>query len=159
MKRFIFLLILVLIVQIGYKFPSVFAQSDQDKLEIEKVVQRFYDGFAYRNIDAMMNEVSRDYHAEEDGNVIDYIKLRSSLENTFNNFFKTHTNYARIKLEIIQIDVQGDKASADLFNEWKAFNLEKLKEIVKVDGRRFNFKKENDSWKIVGKKKIDISRP
>lgn len=149
------LFMLALIAQVGYKIAPALAQENKETLEIKKVVENYLESFAQRDINSMMNKVSLNYSSKDkSGNIIDYNKFRSNLESRITKLLEQYINYSITGIEIIRSDVKDNKATLWVVYSWKRFNLNTAKEESRKTASSFSLAKEGDSWKITRSRRI-----
>ena len=140
---------LILTVQIGHRIVPGIAQEDIDAQEIKKVIEAFLENFMYKKLDPAMEQVSANYYVKtNDNNVVDYEKFRSKTGKLINAFSQKYTDYTIIDVKVFKLDVQGNKASAEISYNWKGFNLDTLTEESGKVEKLVYLAKEQGSWKI-----------
>lgn len=155
MKKLIWFLMFALIVQAGYKIAPALAQENKETLEIKKVVKNYLENLTQKDINSIMNKVSLNYSSEDDnGNIIDYNKLRPKLEDNTAKLLKIYADYSITGIETIKSDVKDNKATIWVVYSWKGFNLDTTKEESGKSKRLISLAKEGDSWKITSLKVI-----
>ncbi len=149
MKKIILFIVLVLIIQGGYKIKLVLAQQKTEIKEMSDVVQTFLESFAHGDIDSMMKQVSQNYSdKDKEGNIIDYAKFKSILEKKLDAFAKKYSNYSIVDSEVTGSNIEGNKGSISVVFSWKGFNLAASKEESGKRARFAALAKEDGSWKI-----------
>lgn len=146
MKKWILFLILFLVGQINYDTMSVLAETDKDSLAIKKVIENYCKGFAKRNLDLVMKQISAKYSSfDKEGNVVDYANLKSTLERRFKNL----VNISISDLKITNLNVQDNKATLEMEYNIKGLNLDTDKDVNLKVKKSVSLVKEDSSWKIV----------
>jgi ketosteroid isomerase-like protein len=132
MNRLIIILTLFLSV-------NVFAQSENDSLQINQLIFDYYESFTNRNLNAYKATLSDDYLLIEDGNIWD---LEEELKYLFNPTTVKRTN----EFEFLRVDLNLEIAIVHY----------KLKSIYNDNGNIYEkiwvesivCKKINSSWKV-----------
>ncbi len=128
MKKIILFIVLVLIIQGGYKIKLVLAQQKTEIKEMSDVVQTFLESFAHGDIDSMMKQVSQNYSdKDKEGNIIDYAKFKPILEKKLDAFAKKYSNYSIVDSEFTGSKIEGNKDSIAVVFRWKRFNFDWLR--------------------------------
>ncbi len=148
MRRCLLLLILISAVSITYKIAPIFSQEENDPLEIQKVIQSFYERTSTNNLEFAMQNISHNYSDNVDGKFVDYEQFKLTLEKTLNTISKKYVNNSFSNLTIDKLDIQGDKATLEIEFIVSGFNLDTKREKSEIRKRFIALEKENGSWKI-----------
>lgn len=131
-----------------FQIDSVSAETSKDILEVKHVLETYYKSFTKRDLDSMLRQLSRNYSEIKDGNVIDYAKCKTELEELMNTVFETYSEFAISDLEVLNSEIVDDKADVDILFNWRGLNRENLKQISGRLKRHIALAKEGNLWKI-----------
>ena len=130
--------------------PNTDIRDTADNRAIIDVVDAYRKAFDTRNVEGVMALVSTTYY-DDSGTLdasddVDYSNLPQILKDTF-----ARLSQVRLEFGITSIEVNGDKASADLFYDAKYRVSAGKGEVAKrdTDLQRLKFRKEGSAWKIV----------
>lgn len=127
----------------------ILAQGDKDFPEIKKVVETFINRFRDRDINSTMEWVSADYSVvNKTGSVIDYPIFKSKVERRTNAFFENLSDYIITDIQFYNLNIQDIKATIEIKWNWKAFNLDTLREQSGAMRKQVSLTREYDRWKI-----------
>jgi len=158
MKREIVFLVLFLPVQICCKVTPVLAQGieatfanqiqqDENSMVIKKVIETLIQSLANRDLDSMMNQISKNYSTKSGKGIIDYERFKKDFEKWLN---KT-VDISISDLKILELNVSDNKATVLIEYNFKGYDLDGLKEINEVQKRKYVLIKEVDTWKIISR--------
>ncbi len=145
MRKWILLLILISVVQIGCWVTPVLAQNKEDAA-IKKVIENYFKGVVDKNSDLIMQQISTKYSSKDrNGKAVDYSQLRSEATGRA----KRNTNVRGSDLTITNINVQNDKATLEMKYTLNILNKDTSKESTVKPEDIVSLVKEGGSWKIV----------
>jgi len=147
-------LVVILSVQIGYKFRSILAQENKDSQKIEAVINSFLKDAINRDIDSAMESISVNYSEEENNNIIDYSKFKSALEQFMSYYANKYVNQSISGLVIRKIDIQDNKANVEIEYDRNGFNIDTLQEYQSKIIRIVTLANEGGVWKITQWKQL-----
>ena len=136
----------------AYKTAPVLAQHEKDNQDIKEVIENLLAAFSRWDLDSEMGYVSAQYSdTGADGKAVDYDKFKSMAKTLIDNARKKYIDYSISDLQIIKLDFndQQNQATAEIEFQWKAFNLDLLKDESGKHVRTISLAKEADSWKII----------
>jgi hypothetical protein len=130
--------------------PNTDIRDTEDNRAIIDVVDAYRKAFDTRNVDGVMALVSTTYYDDagtlDASDDVDFINLPVVLKDTF-----ARLSQVRLEFGITSIEVNGDKATAELFYDAKYRVSVGKSEVAKrdTDLQRLKFRKEGTAWKIV----------
>lgn len=151
MKKWVLLLVLISIVQVGYRITSVLAQSHEEtaikeKAAIKEVIENYFRGVANRDINLIMQQISTNYSVlNREGETVDYAGFKSLAEKRIANL--VNSSYSDLKIS--NLNVQDNKATVKMEFNFKGFRLGTSNEIIAKRRALVSLVKEDGSWKIV----------
>lgn len=163
MKREILFLVVFFTLQICFKITPVLAQEieatfaeqiqqDENSAGIKKVIETFFQSCQQRDVNSMMEQVSKNYAKNGKMGVIDFEKFKSGLE----KMFKTSVDISITNLKILELNVSDGKATIFVEYNLKYYNLDQLKSIDEVQKREYALVKEDSAWKIVTRTRQEL---
>lgn len=145
MKKGILFLVLIVLIQASYAVVPISAQSS-DEVEVRKVVDNYFEGVSKGDVSFIMDQISTEYSGhDKEGNVLDYAKVRPTMEENLKKFLNISIN----DLEITNLDIQNNKATLEVEYNFRALNQDTAENVNIKIKRLITLVKENDSWKIV----------
>jgi hypothetical protein len=149
-KKFALLTIFLSMALLSYGIIPVLGQEDNETEGIETVIKNYLNSFVQQDLDSLMSQLSPNYsHVDASGNRIDYIKFKESAKYYMGDVFKRVVDLSFSDLKFTSIDVQDNKATAEIEFIGKGFNLDTLKERTEKQERTFFLTKEGGVWKII----------
>lgn len=127
----------------------ILAQENKEIERIQKVLEKYERGFAERNLNSMVSQLSRNYMSKNKiGAIENYDQKKYFLEENIGKFFEKYTNYSFNNLKIIKSDINGDIATVLFQFKRKISDLDSGKEINSILKKQVSLVKENGGWKI-----------
>jgi hypothetical protein len=156
MRKYLLFLILILAVLISYKITPILAQEENDRLEIEKVIQSFFKSSFANDLESSMKDISHNYSDSMDGKFVDYEQFKLIQEKLLNNMSKKYVNYSFSDLKTDKLDIQGNKATLEIEFISYGFNLDTVRKESRIQKRFIAIEKENGSWKIIKMRRLPV---
>ncbi|MBU2034314.1 MAG: hypothetical protein KKA59_00840 [Candidatus Omnitrophica bacterium] len=112
--------------------------QEKDSVAIKKAVETYLQCFVGRDINSMMDQVSKNYTIKSDNSVTTYDEFRADIESQLERMIDISIS----DLNIEEPNISNDKASIQVKFNFKAQNLNTLSYINEVRRMRFFFIKE-----------------
>jgi hypothetical protein len=139
---------LFFILAVLFTIPTL-AQQDSQLEEIRAVIEKFEQGFAEHNVDAMMSLISQNFSFKnKKGETRDYLQEKALLGKRMRDFFKKHIDYSFSELKLTKTKIESENADVWVEYKWEGFNLDSMKEIKGKGKKHFFLAKEGGEWKI-----------
>ncbi|MFA5350251.1 MAG: hypothetical protein WC357_02835 [Candidatus Omnitrophota bacterium] len=147
MRKWIIILVFILLAG-GTKSSA--AAQEKDSIEIKKVIAAFLDCGTRGDLDGTMSYVSKEFSGVLGYGTLDYAGLRRHFENVI----KGTADRSISNLNVLELNLEGNKATIVVEYGAKAFNLKRSKDIEQLRKMKFVLVKEGDAWKIVSTEPI-----
>jgi len=153
MRKMIIIFVFLLLAQSGYTIVSVSAggikssaaAQEKDSIEIKKVIEAFIDCGVRGDLAGVMSYASKEFSGIVGYSTLDYAGLRSHFE----NMFKNTADRSISNLKVLELNLEGNKATIVAEYGTKAFNLKRAKDIEQLRKVKYGLIKEGGAWKII----------
>jgi len=152
-KILILLSLFILATQFGYERMQLLAQENTDSHGVKNTVLTFLN-LAREDINAALEMVSANYSDTREGNIIDYSKFKSELEERINFVSKKYVDFSEDAPQLSNLNIQDNKATLEIEFRWKGFDLDTLNSVSGIQKRQVTLAKENGIWKITRWRRI-----
>lgn len=140
------LFVVIVAALLNYGFTLVLGEEGREATAVKQVIKEYLDGFAKRDLDSMMKNISANYSAlDANGDVIDYNEFKSRMEMVL----KIFSGISNDNFKINKLNIRDNKAVMEIEFISKKSDLESNKRSVEKIGRVVYLAKEEGSWKIV----------
>lgn len=130
------------------------AQENEDYLKIENTVKSFIRDSYFSDINSIMQYISPHYSYGKEL-AAGYAKFKAGMERFKTIFFSLYSNISVDNIQLLSLNIQGNKATVEVEWVFKGFNLNSLEEDI-LDVKRFcSLIKESGVWKITDWAKLD----
>ena len=150
MRKWILLLVFILVVLSGYRITTVYLEKQKHDFAIEKAVESFYEAISKGELGPVMNYISTDYAGfnvdmqGEQGEPFDYAALKSLFQIASERF----VDFSFSDFKILKLNIQDNNATLIMECNFSTMDLNSGKERSGKAQREFSLVKEGDSWKI-----------
>lgn len=149
MKKSSLCLVFFFLFQMTCTTASFASGEAQPASEIIKVIGRFVTDCYNNDIYSAMQYVSRSYSVTYGNRIVDYAKFKLATSEYRNRLSKKYSEYSIGNIEIINSNVQENKATLEVEYAVRMFNLKDSKEEGYKAKRSVSLVKEGGDWKIV----------
>ena len=158
MRKRIIILVFLLLVQSGYTIMPVSAkgtksnaaEQEKDSIEIKKVIEAFIDCGIRGDLAGAMSYASKEFSGVIGYSTLDY----AGLKRYFENMFEKTADRSISNFNVLELSLEGNKATILVEYGTKAFNLKRAKDIEQLRKIKYGLIKEGGAWKIISTEPI-----
>jgi len=159
MRRMALALLFIFAVHSACHLVPLFSQETSDSLEINKVITDYLNSMAFRETDLAKKHISPKFSATIGGQTINYENFEHFRNSLIEKIRKNRIDYSVAKLDIFNLEVGDNQATAEAVFSWKALNGDTLEEITGKRAMKFTLAKEKNSWKIISISNLPVLEP
>ena len=150
MRKWIIVLAFILLAG-GAKSTLVSAAAqEKDSIEIKKVIEAFIDCGIRGDLAGAMSYASKEFSGVIGYSTLDY----AGLKRYFENMFEKTADRSISNFNVLELSLEGNKATILVEYGMKAFNLKRAKDVEQLRKIKYGLIKEGGAWKIISTEPI-----